>query len=158
MLHETLLACGFAAGGYDERPDHGVRLIDCMITNAVRCVPPANKPEATEIAACRGFLARTIAGMPRLRAVVLLGRIAHDAALRTLGRRLAAYPFGRGAVHHLPGGPALFDSYHCSRYNTNTGQLTPDMFRNVFAAVRNYLDESRDSIEGLRPASRRVTI
>ena len=141
LLYETLLAYGFAAGTYAERPDDGLTLTDCMITNAVRCVPPANKPEPAEIATCRTFLARQIAELPHLRAVVLLGRIAHDSALRTLGLRLAAYPFSHGAVHHLPGGPALFDSYHCSRYNTNTGQLTTDMFRSVFASVRRLLDD-----------------
>ena len=142
LLYETLLAFGFAAGNYAERPDDGLALTDCMITNAVRCVPPANKPVPTEIATCRSFLARQITDLPHLQAVVLLGRIAHESTLRTLGLKLAAYPFGHGAVHPLPAGPTLFDSYHCSRYNTNTGALTPEMFRSVFAAVRQYLDDS----------------
>lgn len=158
LLYETLAAYGFATGHYAERPDDGLTLNDCMITNGVRCVPPANKPEPAEITTCRCFLTRTIAAMPQLKAVVLLGRIAHDTALRALGLKLSAYPFGHGAVHRPPETPALFDSYHCSRYNTNTGTLTRAMFRAVFAAARNYLDVSEGETEGLRPVSRRVTI
>ena len=141
LLYETLLAFGFATGRYAERPDDGLRLTDCMITNAVRCVPPANKPVPAEIATCRSFLARQIADLPNLQVMVVLGRIAHESTLRTLGLKLAAYPFRHGAVHPLPGGPTLFDSYHCSRYNTNTGALTPEMFRSVFASVRQHLDD-----------------
>jgi uracil-DNA glycosylase family 4 len=158
LLYETLAAYGFATGTYAERPDDDLTLADCMITNGVRCVPPANKPEPAEIATCRSFLTRTISAMPKLRAVVMLGRIAHDTALRSFGFRLSAYPFAHGAIHRPPLAPALFDSYHCSRYNTNTGQLTPDMFRSVFAAVRNFLDDSGSEIEDLRPVPRRVTI
>jgi uracil-DNA glycosylase family 4 len=158
LLYETLLAYGFASGRYGERPDDGLALVDCMITNAVRCVPPANKPEPAEITTCRSFLSQTIASLPQVRAVVLLGRIAHDTALRALGLKLSAFPFGHGAVHRPAQSPVLFDSYHCSRYNTNTGALTPDMFRSVFAAVRNYLDDSGRETEDLREASRRVTL
>ena len=113
---------------------------DCAIVNAVRCVPPENKPTPAEIATCRPYLAGAIRSLPRLKAIVALGRIAHDSALRALGLRLARFPFAHGARHALEDADvALFDSYHCSRYNTNTGVLTPVMFRAVFAAVRAHL-------------------
>jgi uracil-DNA glycosylase family 4 len=114
-------------------------LVDCRITNAVRCVPPENKPTPDETRACRDFLAATIAEMKKLRAVVALGRIAHDSVVTTLGAKKSATPFTHGGKHELDR-LALFSSYHCSRYNTNTGVLTPEMFRKVFASVRNYLD------------------
>lgn len=139
LLYATLLAHGFASGHYDARPDDGLTLADCMITNAVRCVPPENKPTPAEIATCRRFLAQRIAAMPRLRAVVALGRIAHDSTLAALGARKAAFPFTHGARHEVRAGITLFDSFHCSRYNTNTGKLTPEMFGAVFAAVRRHL-------------------
>ena len=139
LLYATLRQYGFAEGEYAERPDDGLRLVDTRITNAVRCVPPENKPVGEEIRHCRDFLKATIAEMPNLAAIVLLGRIAHDATVATLGRRLAALPFRHGAQHDVDA-ITLFDSYHCSRYNTNTGVLTPEMFREVFAAVRRYLD------------------
>ena len=135
LLYATLLDYGFAAGTYRASPDDGLRLVDCRIANAVRCVPPQNKPLPAEINACRPFLAATIETMPNLRAIVALGRVAHDSLLKALGVRSAAAPFGHGAIHPA-GGFKLYDSYHCSRYNTNTGVLTPDMFRRVFAAVR----------------------
>src|SRR5215475_4824582 len=138
LLYATLASFGFAAGEYAARPDDGLRLVDARITNAVRCVPPENKPAGEEIRQCRYFLKATIAEMPNLAALVLLGRIAHDSTVAALGRPLAALPFGHG-TQHAADGLALFDSYHCSRYNTNTGVLTPDMFRDVFAAVRRYL-------------------
>lgn len=158
LLYETLLAYGFASGVYDQRPDDGLRLTDCLITNAVRCLPPANKPERVEIATCRPFLVRTVSAMSRLCAVVVLGRIAHDSALRAFGHKLSAFRFAHGAVHSLSPGLKLFDSYHCSRYNTNTGQLTTEMFRSVFAAVRNYLDDSVARTEDLHQPLTRVTI
>jgi uracil-DNA glycosylase len=139
LLYATLLEYGFAEGRYQARPDDGLRLVDCRISNAVRCVPPQNKPLPAEIKTCRPFLAMTIEGMPRLRAIVALGRIAHDTLLKTFNLRAAAAPFAHGAVHQA-GRIKLFDSYHCSRYNTNTGVLTPDMFRKVFAAVKAELD------------------
>lgn len=139
LLYETLIGFGFARGTYDERPDDGLTLVDTRITNAVRCVPPENKPTTEEIATCRGFLAATVAGMPRLAAIVTLGRIGHDSAVRALGLRPARLPFSHGGVHALDA-VTLFSSYHCSRYNTNTGVLTPQMFRDVFAAVRGHLD------------------
>ena len=135
-----LLIVGLASGSYERRADDGLRLVDCAIANAVRCVPPQNKPTPQEMASCRPYLERAIAALPRLKAIVALGRIAHESTLRALGLRLAAYPFAHGARHALPGGsPALFDSYHCSRYNTNTGVLTPDMFREVLRAARDFL-------------------
>lgn len=136
LLYETLLEFGFASGHYEARPDDGLQLADCMITNAVRCVPPENKPTPAEIATCRPFLARRIATLPDVRAILALGRIAHDSTLSALGLRKAAFPFGHGARHAVQPGVALFDSYHCSRYNTNTGRLTPEMFREVFSAIR----------------------
>ena len=139
LLYETLIAFGFAQGRYAARPDDGLRLVDARIANAVRCVPPENKPTGAEVATCRRFLEGTLAEMPRIRAVVVLGRIAHDALLGALGLRKAAYRFAHGAVHAAPGRPTVFDSYHCSRYNTNTGVLTPEMFRAVFAAVRAHI-------------------
>jgi len=143
LLYATLLEYGFAAGVYDRRPDDGLVLVDCAIVNAVRCVPPQNKPTPAEIGSCRPYLVGAIRALPRLAAVVALGRIAHDTALRAFGARLAEFPFRHGARHALDGGRvAFFDSYHCSRYNTNTGVLTPDMFRAVFAAVRSHLAEA----------------
>jgi uracil-DNA glycosylase len=139
LLYGTLIEFGFATGVYEARPDDGLKLIDCRISNAVRCVPPQNKPLPVEINTCRPFLAATIASMPKLRAIVLLGRIAHESTLKALRLRNTAAPFAHGAVHkadHIQ----LYDSYHCSRYNTNTGVLTPKMFRDVFAKVRKDLD------------------
>lgn len=144
LLYETLDRFGFSRGRYDERPDDGLVLTDCAVTNAVRCVPPANKPLPAEIATCNPFLAATEAALPRLVAIVALGRIAHDAVLRSRKARLAAHPFGHGREHAVAGadgrGLTLFDSYHCSRYNTNTGLLTTAMFHAVFARVRAVLD------------------
>jgi uracil-DNA glycosylase len=141
LLYDTLQRFGFATGGYDRRADDGLALRDCAIVNAVRCAPPQNKPTPLEIATCRRYLAVAIDGLDDLRAVVALGRIAHDSALRIFGLPLARHPFRHGAVHELSGGRlALFDSYHCSRYNTNTGVLTPAMFHAVFASVRARID------------------
>ena len=135
LLYATLLEYGFAKGTYQARPDDGLALVDCRIGNAVHCVPPQNKPLPLEINTCRQFLIATIASMPRLSAIVALGRIAHESTLKALGLRNAAAPFGHGAIH--PAGTVkLYDSYHCSRYNTNTRVLTPEMFRSVFAKVR----------------------
>ncbi len=139
LLYQTLIDYGFAAGTYAARPDDGLTLRDARITNAVRCVPPENKPTGEEIAHCRDFLRPTIAAMPNLKAIVTLGRIAHDTTAVALGRRVSALKFGHGATH-IVDALTVFDSYHCSRYNTNTGVLTTQMFREVFAAVRTYLD------------------
>lgn len=140
LLYATLLNHGFARDRYDRRPDDGLQLVDCRITNAVRCVPPENKPVGAEVAACRPFLAATIAGMPRLRVILVLGSVAHGATLAALGLRKSAHGFGHGATHALPGGRTLVASYHCSRYNTNTGKLTVAMFDDVFQTVNSILE------------------
>ena len=139
LLYATLLEYGFAKGVFLARPDDGLTLVDCRISNAVRCVPPQNKPLPVEINTCREFLSATLRTMPQLRAIVSLGRIAHESTVKALGLRAAAAPFSHGAMHQA-GHLRLYDSYHCSRYNTNTRVLTPEMFRSVFAAVRDYLD------------------
>jgi uracil-DNA glycosylase len=139
LLYATLLQYGFAKGQYEARPDDGLSLVDCRISNSVRCVPPQNKPLPAEITACRPFLEATIEAMPRLRAIVALGRVAHESLLKVLKLRAAAAPFAHGAVHQA-GKIKLYDSYHCSRYNTNTGVLTPEMFRAVFAKLKADLD------------------
>ena len=138
LLYATLLEYGFAKGVYQARPDDGLKLVDCRIGNAVHCVPPQNKPLPVEINTCRQFLIATMAAMPRLRAIVALGRIAHESTVKALGLRAVSTPFSHGAVHQA-GELRLYDSYHCSRYNTNTRVLTPQMFRNVFAKVREDL-------------------
>ena len=141
LLYATLIEFGFACGAYDRRADDGLKLVDCAIINAVRCVPPQNKPTPQEIATCRRYLTPAILGLPRLKTLVPLGRIAHESTLRALKLPLAKFPFAHGARHQLaPAGLSLFDSYHCSRYNTNTGVLTEAMFRQVFASVRAELD------------------
>jgi uracil-DNA glycosylase family 4 len=134
LLYSTLLHYGLAAGRFEARPDDSLRLLDARITNAVRCVPPENKPTPAEINTCRPFLINTMAAMPRLSAVLVLGRIAHDTFLRAIGQRLAAHPFAHGAVHDLEEF-RVYDSYHCSRYNTNTGVLTESMFHAVFERI-----------------------
>ncbi len=139
LLYATLTKFGLATGDYDCRPDDGLTLTGCRITNAVRCVPPENKPIGQEIKACRPFLAGELAAMPNLEIVVALGGVAHRAVLAALGLKQSALPFAHGAVHALTPGSAgprhLADSYHCSRYNTNTGKLTTEMFEAVFAEV-----------------------
>ena len=141
LLYETLGEYGFANGKYEERPDDTLTLIDCRITNAVRCVPPENKPLPLEINTCRDFLIATLREMPKLRAVVTLGRISHESTVKALGLARSAAAFSHGAT--APAGSLMvFSSYHCSRYNTNTGVLTPKMFKQVFANVRAYLTKS----------------
>ncbi|MCX5493570.1 uracil-DNA glycosylase [Kaistia dalseonensis] len=139
LLYETLIAFGFATGHFEARIDDTLQLVDAAIANAVRCVPPENKPTTEEIRTCRTFLTPTIAAMPRLEAIVALGKIAHDSVVVALGERMSRYKFTHGGQHRI-GSLTLFDSYHCSRYNTNTGVLTPEMFRAVFSAVRSHLD------------------
>ena len=144
LLYATLLEYGFATGTYAARPDDGLALNDCMITNAVRCVPPQNKPTPGEIATCRPFFEARVAALPKLQVMLALGRIAHDQTLTALGLRKSLFPFAHGARHDigasdLGNGRVLFDSFHCSRYNTNTGRLTTDMFRSVFAAIKTDL-------------------
>ena len=140
LLYRTLTAHGFARGHYDRSADDGLTLVRCRITNAVRCVPPQNRPTATEINTCRSFLRREIASLPNLKAILALGTIAHRSVIATLDARQAAYAFAHGALHSPPGGLALADSYHCSRYNTNTGRLTVEMFDAVVARVRELID------------------
>jgi len=140
LLYATLSEFGFSRGRYEARPDDGLRLVDCMISNSVRCVPPQNKPTPAEINTCNGYLASRINALPNLSVMIALGRIAHDGALSALGLRKAQFPFAHGASHDVGRGLQLFDSFHCSRYNTNTRRLTPEMFRSVFASVREVLD------------------
>src|SRR5262245_4816911 len=127
LLYETLHRYGFAKGTYGAHPDDGLTLIDCRISNAVRCVPPENTPTTAEISTCRVFLVQTLEGMRNLRAVVALGRIAHDSVLTAFGIKKSTAPFAHGGQNRV-GKLMLFSSYHCSRYNTNTGALTPEMF------------------------------
>jgi uracil-DNA glycosylase family 4 len=142
LLYGTLAKFGFTRGQYGGRADDGLALVDARITNAVRCVPPENKPVGAEIANCRSFLVREIESLAKLRIILALGTIAHNSVLTALGLRRAAYPFGHGVLYELPDRPALIASYHCSRYNTNTGRLTVEMFENVFATIRGRLDQS----------------
>ena len=139
LLYTTLAEFGFARGNYAARPDGGLELIDCRITNAVRCVPPDNKPTPQEITTCRDFLKAAIAEMNNLRAVIALGRIAHDSFVLASAARRSQFPFGHGRAHAVAA-LTLIDSYHCSRYNTNTGVLTTQMFRDVIAAARKIID------------------
>lgn len=141
LLYDALAAHGFARGSYGAHAADGLTLRDCRITNAVRCVPPQNKPENSEILNCRKYLEAEIKSMPQVVAFLALGKIAHDSVVRALGLRLAGAPFAHGARHDLPDGRLLFDSYHCSRYNTNTGRLTPAMFDAVFRNIRQCLRE-----------------
>ena len=144
LLYETLQMFGFAKGNYLARPDDGLQLVNCIISNAVRCVPPQNKPTGKEITTCRRFLVASIKNLKKLKVIVVLGRIAHDSTLTALGGRKSEFPFGHGRIHRITanGGHPLIviDSYHCSRYNTNTGRLTPEMFRTVFETARELLE------------------
>jgi uracil-DNA glycosylase family 4 len=136
LLYKTMIDFGFAKGTYAAHPEDGLVPVDAAIVNAVRCVPPENKPTPAEIDTCRQFLSATLSAMPKLEAVLALGRIAHDSAVVALGLKRSRVPFGHGAIHDVRPGLMLHDSYHCSRYNTNTGVLTEAMFRQVFAAIR----------------------
>lgn len=136
LLYRTLIDFGFASGTYRADPADGLVLLETAVANAVRCVPPENKPTPAETSTCRQFLSATIVGMSKLTAILALGRIAHDSTVTALGLKRSAAPFAHGAVHEVRAGLTLHDSYHCSRYNTNTGVLTEAMFREVFAAIR----------------------
>jgi uracil-DNA glycosylase family 4 len=139
LLYATIDKFGYSTGTYQARPDDGLKLKRAMITNAVRCVPPQNKPVGAEINQCRPFLTARIAALPKLKAMICLGKISHDSTVRTLGLKLKDYPFGHGTHYHVEfeGRPlALISSYHCSRYNTNTRRLTPEMFEDVFAMAK----------------------
>jgi uracil-DNA glycosylase family 4 len=140
LLYPTLIQFGLAQGSFGRSPDDGLVLSNCRITNAVRCVPPQNKPTPAEIKTCNRFLAQEIASLTRLSAILALGAIAHGAVLSALEQRKSAFKFGHGALHTLPNGLVFADSYHCSRYNTNTKRLTPEMFEAVFARLKEYLD------------------
>jgi uracil-DNA glycosylase len=140
LLYETLLQTGLAEGVYQARADDGYTLKNVRITNAVRCVPPQNKPLPEEIATCRPFLKETFAQMPALKAVLALGKIAHDSVVKTFDYRLKDFPFKHGGKLPLGNNVMLFSSYHCSRYNTNTNRLTPAMFLEVMKNVSNYAE------------------
>jgi uracil-DNA glycosylase family 4 len=135
LLYATLFKFGFATRPRSVSATDGLRLLDARITNAVRCVPPQNKPLPEEVRNCNAFLAAELASLPDGAAVLALGRVAHEACLRALRLAPRRFAFAHGAVHALDRGVRLFDSYHCSRYNTNTGRLTPAMFERVFAAI-----------------------
>ena len=139
LLYSTLLKFGFATGSYASRPDDGLQLVDCIISNAVRCVPPQNKPTPQEISTCCGFLRARIAALPSTRVIITLGRIAHDSTLTALGLRKSQFAFAHGAKHVLREDLSMFNSFHCSRYNTNTRRLTTEMFHAVFSDVRKLL-------------------
>lgn len=143
LLFTTLLKAGFAEGRYEERPDDALRLKGCIILNSVKCLPPQNKPLPAEVATCRRFLEAGLARLSKVRVLVALGRIAHDNAVRVAGGRLADFPFSHLAEHHLPDGPVMIDSYHCSRYNQNTGRLTAAMFEAVFERALQMSSVSR---------------
>ncbi|MDH3512224.1 MAG: uracil-DNA glycosylase [Gammaproteobacteria bacterium] len=139
LLYQTLFECGFANRPVSEAIDDGLELKDCRITNAVRCLPPKNKPSTQEIDTCNSFLAGELALLPSSGLVLALGTIAHRAVLKAMNLKLSAFAFSHGAKHRLPGELVLLDSYHCSRYNTQTRRLTEDMFRNVVRAARDHL-------------------
>ena len=140
LLYQTLGRFGFATGTYDKHPDDGVTLTDCRIANGVRCVPPENKPVGAEINACRPFLVAEIEAMKNLKVILALGGISHNTTLSTLGERRASYKFAHCGMHDLTNGLKLANSYHCSRYNTNTRRLTEEMFEDVFRMIRSTLD------------------
>jgi uracil-DNA glycosylase family 4 len=142
LLFATLAEFGLSKGHYDARIDDGLTLDGAIIVNSVKCLPPQNKPTPVEIANCRPYFEKQMEALPAVRVIIALGRVAHDAALRASGERLAAHPFAHGAVHALPGGRHLVDSYHCSRYNTNTGRLTAEMFANVFRSALALRDQT----------------
>ena len=141
LLYSTLLKFGFARGIFKADPNDGLQLVEARIANAVRCLPPENKPLPVEFTQCRPFLQAELAVMPKVEVILALGKGAHDQVLRTLAVRPAGgYPFIHSRLHALPTGLTLADSYHCSRYNTNTGRLTVEMFHDVFGKIRKTLD------------------
>ena len=139
LLYETLHKYGFASKAESTARDDGLKLVDCRITNAVKCLPPENKPTTQEINICNDFLSAELDTLPDDLVIIALGTIAHKAVLRALGLKLSAYAFAHGAKHKLPSGHILIDSYHCSRYNTQTRRLTPAMFHKIFKDVRTML-------------------
>ena len=143
LLYATLHKFGFASAPQSVSADDKLKLIDCRITNAVKCLPPQNKPELAEVKECNKYLAAEIAAMPKGGAILALGTVAHQAVLMAAGVKPSQLAFRHGARHTLPGGLALFDSYHCSRYNTQTRRLTAAMFEAVFADISDYLQRVR---------------
>lgn len=139
LLYPTLIKYGWATGTYRADPNDGLTLQKAMITNAVRCVPPQNKVTPEEIRTCNGYLKETINALKNLKIILSLGGVSHQAVLVAFGLKKSTYPFGHGAVHHLPNGMVLVDSYHCSRYNTNTGVLTTKMFEDVFEQIKQMM-------------------
>ncbi|HKU70508.1 MAG TPA: uracil-DNA glycosylase [Burkholderiales bacterium] len=139
LLYDTLHRNGFANRPVSTGARDGLKLEECRITNAVKCLPPANRPLPEEVRRCNGYLTVEIDTLPDGGAILALGLIAHDAVLMALGLKRSQYRFGHGAQHALPRGITLYDSYHCSRYNTQTRRLTPDMFRSVLAKIRKDL-------------------
>lgn len=142
LLYATLDKFGFSEGQYQARPDDDLQLINAMITNAVRCVPPKNKPVGTEVNQCRAFLLARIGALPSAKVLLCLGKIAHDSTVRAFGLKLKDYPFGHAVEYALPGGHILLSSYHCSRYNTNTRRLTAEMFEAVFGRARTLIEHA----------------
>lgn len=143
LLYDTLHRYGFGSQSVATAVDDGLVLRGCRITNAVKCLPPENKPLPAEVRECNGYLRSEISALDQGAAILALGTVAHQAVLRALDQRIAGFPFSHGGTHELPRGLRLFDSYHCSRYNTQTRRLTPEMFREVFAQIRRYLDTRR---------------
>ena len=139
LLYDTLHRYGFASRPVSTGAADGLKLKDCRITNAVKCLPPANRPLPDEVRRCNDYLSAEIQALPEGAAILALGLIAHDAILMALGLKRSAHRFRHGAQHPLPRGMVLYDSYHCSRYNTQTRRLTPEMFRGVFDEIRGYL-------------------
>ncbi len=140
LLYETLYEYGFSSGPVSESADDGLQLIDCRITNSVKCLPPENKPIGSEVANCNAYLVNELELLPNPEVVLALGGVGHKALIRALGLRQADYPFGHGAEHRIDGRFLVRDCYHCSRYNTNTSRLTGAMFREVFARARELLN------------------
>lgn len=141
LLYETLFASGFSARAVSVAADDGLALRNCRITNSVKCLPPANKPATSEADTCNRYLAAELVTLPRPRVILALGAVAHRAVLRALGKKLNGYRFAHGRVHRLPDAPILLDSYHCSRYNTQTRRLTAQMFADVLAKARALVAE-----------------
>lgn len=139
LLYSTLIKYGFAKGQFKARPDDGLKLINCRITNAVKCVPPENKPTGIEIKTCQRFLESEIENLSTLRVILSLGKISHDAVLRTFDEKLSAYKFAHNAKHKIRNDLVLIDSYHCSRYNTQTNRLTESMFHEVFDEISSLI-------------------
>jgi uracil-DNA glycosylase family 4 len=142
LLYRTLYECGFASAPESLSRDDGLRLNDCRITNAVKCLPPANKPLGSEVRACNAFLAEELRSLPADAVVFALGGVAHGAVLRALGLKLKDHPFGHGNEYPLERGATLLDSYHCSRYNTKTRRLTTEMFQQVVGRARALLEQT----------------